>query len=148
MMSKTIYVVTQGSYSDYGIRAVFDDKALAQKFIEAFGSQSYDQMEIEEWELNPCAPALRKGHVPYFLRMNREGEAVEVRAEASAYGFGDGGRIGFDVNGNMYISLFAKNPQHATKIANEHRAQLIADGKWHGDIQPASASSGDNRTDA
>ena len=50
----TIYIVTSGDYSDYGIEAVFTDRKIAEEWIakktndtgRCFG----DELEIEEWE--------------------------------------------------------------------------------------------------
>ena len=44
----TIYVVTSGTYSDYGINAMFSTKTLAEEWIAKLEG-SYD---IEEWELD------------------------------------------------------------------------------------------------
>ena len=33
---KKIYIVTSGSHSEYGIHAIFDNKELAQKYINDF----------------------------------------------------------------------------------------------------------------
>lgn len=47
-----IYVVTSGTYSDYGIKAVFTDKARAEKYVEAHnsGDHVWDKASIEEYE--------------------------------------------------------------------------------------------------
>jgi len=44
----TIYVVTSGWYSSYGIMGVFTDKAKAQAYAE-----TYDDGEVEEYEADP-----------------------------------------------------------------------------------------------
>ena len=124
-----IYVVTSGEYSDYGIDAMFDDKELAQDFIDSF-NPSYDEMRIEEYELNPYGQEIRKGCKPYFIRMTREGSAHGIHTEDSAYGFDGIGTVGYDAHGDMYIYVFAKDEKHATKICNEKRTQIIANNKW------------------
>ncbi len=47
----TAYVVTQGSYSDYRIVKVFLDKERAQRFLDIFSKSSYDEVFIEEYEV-------------------------------------------------------------------------------------------------
>lgn len=48
--SPTVYVVTSGCYSEYSIRAVFLDKAAAEKFTElANRTADYRTYSIEEW---------------------------------------------------------------------------------------------------
>ena len=128
---KTAYIVTQGSYSDYHICGVFDKKELAEQYISAFGGgQRYDEMGIEEWELNPYKLELGKGYKPFFVRMDKEGNSSEVLEEDSTYGFRDGEGYGFDIENNVYNHCFAKSTEHAIKITNELRAQLIAENKW------------------
>lgn len=46
-MSKIIYVVTSGDYSDYSIDGIFSTKLIAEIFIGNNG-----RGEIEEWELD------------------------------------------------------------------------------------------------
>ena len=127
-----IYIVTQGEYSDYRICGVFDDKDLAGKFITSFNSPSYhDVMMIEEWNLNPYAPELKEGHKPFFVRMKKNGDTIEIELRDAPYGF-DGGATTekFDMLKNIQVYCFAKDKQHAVKITNERRVQLIALNKW------------------
>lgn len=130
---KTIYIVTSGSYSEYGINAVFDEENLAQKYCDTFneGRDDYDRLEIEEWDLNPFGDDLSKGRKPYFLRMKKDGLAYDIRKEDSAYGFSESGKkYGFSINNDMYINVFADDEKHAIKIANEHRIQILASNNW------------------
>lgn len=43
-----VYVVTDGWYSDYSIKAIFSDKEVAEKYKQVHG---YDN-DIEEWPVN------------------------------------------------------------------------------------------------
>ncbi len=129
MEKQIIYVATQGSYSDYRICAVFTDKALAEKYKNSL-PDNWEGPRIEEYIANPHSKELNKNHKPYFLRMKKDGECVEIRIADSSYGF-DGNNMGFDVRNNMYLNIFARDEKHAIKIANEKRAQLIAENKWN-----------------
>jgi hypothetical protein len=129
-MSK-IFVVTSGEYSDYGIDAMFTSMELAQKFIDSFKAEGYSRFnKIEIYKLNPFEMELREGYNPYFLRMDKEGNAYDISIEDSAYGFEDPVENGFDIQGDMYIHCFAKDEAHAVKICNERRVQLIESDKW------------------
>lgn len=45
-----IYIVTAGSYSDYGILAAFTDEAAAKRFVDVYNSADpYDHADIEEY---------------------------------------------------------------------------------------------------
>ena len=52
-----MYIVTNGSYSDYSIMGVFDNLEKAEKFQEF-----YNYELIEEFDLNPGTPVF-KGHM-------------------------------------------------------------------------------------
>lgn len=126
---KTIYVVTEGQYSDYHICGVFDDRGLAEKFCATF-TGGYDTPEIEEWPINPLKKELKAGYIPYFLRMDKEGNTTEIRASESSHGFGGDEAPGFDIGKNMYTYCLAKDSAHAMKIANEQRLQILAENRW------------------
>jgi hypothetical protein len=125
---KTIYAVTSGEYSDYGIDSLFDSQELAQSYIDSFNADEYDKMKIEEFKLNPFEKQIKKGCLPYFLRMTKEGECTEIEITSSSHGFGDEPR--FDIEKNIYHHVFAKDEKHAVKILNEIRVQYIAMNKW------------------
>ena len=125
---KVIYVVTSGEYSDYGIDSMFDSKELAQSYIDSFKTNSYNEMRIEEFELNPFKNQIKKGCLPYFVRMSKNGACTEIHTKSSSYGFGN--EPSFDVQKNMYHHVFAKDEKHAIKIVNEIRVQYIALNKW------------------
>ena len=127
---KKVFLVTRGDYSDYRVCAVFSDEKLAQKYIDSF-NLTYDEFKIEEYELDIYKNELRENYKPFFLRMTKEGNCTEIRIQKESYSFEDGKiDIGFDKDKNMYISIFAKDEKHAIKIANEKRAQLIAENNW------------------
>ena len=121
-----IYIVTCGDYSDYSIRGVFADKALAKRCVE-LGTDSWGTPEIEEWEADKLDDP-HPGLLPYQVLMTREG-AAEVERETSTCAavrpwepYGNGKQVSF--------SIFAKDKAHAVKVAGERRAQLIASGEW------------------
>lgn len=126
---KTIYVVTAGCYSDYHIEGVFDDRALAEKFLAIIADED---KEIEEWELNGLQeevanhPRLR----PYFVRMKYDGSVVEAYHDELSRSSARSGEDGLDIRNNMFCNVFAENEEHAVKIANERRTQRIAEGLW------------------
>ena len=56
-MSKLVYVVTEGSYSDYRVLAVFSDKALADDFASHYDRQVEEYlMDVpkHEWAAWKC----------------------------------------------------------------------------------------------
>lgn len=124
-----IYLVTRGDYSDYEVTAVFTEKKLAEKYINSFKKSNYDEFRIEVYILNPHEEQLKKDYKPYFVRMAKDGKVKDIYIQESHYNL-DNLNIKFDINNNMYISIFAKDEKHAVKIANEKRGQLIALNRW------------------
>lgn len=141
---KTIYVVTDGEYSDYHVEAIFDDESLARSFVEATG----DNMRIEEYELNPHEHSLRDGYAYYQVKMHRNGDVhsvektsnitdckesrSEIEWEHSWYGT-DSRKSEYEYSDlDIVLSAFVmgKSEEHAIKIANEYRAHLIATDEW------------------
>ncbi len=117
----TIYICTSGMYSDYGIDAVFNKKELAERFCDKYGCT------IEEWELNPRGKELRLGYQAYAVTMKQDGDTVEVRPLNY---FLDKPYCAIGSDGIMCVDCWAKSEQHAVKITNEHRVQLIANDTW------------------
>jgi len=122
---KSIYICTTGEYDEYRICGVFDNKTAAKKFCKHFGCG------IEKWILNPFASELAKNYFPYFVRMSKDGNVISIDENPSFFGFGDSTKIhGFDIHKNMYLYCMAESPEHAVKIANEFRINLITSNKW------------------
>ena len=119
---KKIFVVTSGEYSDYSISGIFSTKQLAQKYIDSFGNRdvysSFNKIEVHN--LDPFEIELRDGYKPYFLRMDKDGNVSDIKVVTSSHGFDDRtGGDGFDINGRMYVYVYAENEIHAIKICNE-----------------------------
>lgn len=52
MEKQKVYIVTTGEYSDYGIEAVFLDRALAERYVEQLRKDiNYDSLQIEEHDV-------------------------------------------------------------------------------------------------
>lgn len=130
MEDKKIYLVTSGTYSDYGIDAVFTTRELAQAFIDSFEKSFYIEIRIEERILNPKEKEIRKGFKAYFVRMTKKGQVKDCYHSKSSYCFVEGKTFSFDIDDNLYCHVFAKDDKHAIKIVNEKRGQLIALDRW------------------
>lgn len=123
----TIYVVTQGHYSDYGIVAVCSTEENAQLYVDSLNDAS-----IEEYELDELSDLIKQGYKSFYIKMFRDGTTEDI------YNY-----MGLPMQEDT-ISLYkaahyvpcllgyvtAKSKEHAVKIANEKRAMLIASGEW------------------
>ena len=152
-MSATVYVVTEGSYSDYHIVCLWSTREKAQAYIDACkATNQWNDKTIEEYSIDPqghllALDAVRTGLKRYNVHMWRDGtakwlaecyqaytpepaEPLRVRGEKAEWvGPGDDD---YKYWGRLLLSgqVWARDEQHALKIANEHRAMLIATDQW------------------
>jgi len=129
----TIYIITSGEYSDYGIRAVFTDKALADAYINMYGNTGYyNDMSIEEWEADRFAEEMRQGHAIYRVQIWKSGDLYNCERDASLPDAQTTiGIVRWANNQELLTTIvIAKDEQHAIKVANERRTRLIAENEW------------------
>lgn len=128
-----VFVVTSGTYSDYSIDSIFTTRELAQSFIDSFNSE-WNTMEIEEWDLDPNKNHINQKRKPYFLRINKNGDVSDLELSDNASGFKQDmpqAEISYTRDLEwMNIKCFARNKNHAVKIAGEIRAQILANNSW------------------
>jgi hypothetical protein len=66
----TVYAVSSGSYSDYGINHVFRTRELAEAFLaRATAVRGWQEYEIEEWELLDELPRAEARYRAYATLM-------------------------------------------------------------------------------
>lgn len=118
----TIYIVTDGEYSDFAIIGVFDNKELAEKCATKFNCNK----DILEYELNSMEGLVNSDMNLYEVAMDFNGNSRCSALHEDFYM----GRIGQAecFNGGMTTYCMAKDQVHATKIANERRVFLIDNG--------------------
>jgi hypothetical protein len=132
----TVYVVTSGCYSDYGINAIFSTQEKAQEYMEAFPRDEYNP--ILEIDLDPEHAAHKKaGRTLYRVGIDREGnvewcEAIQPhKRTVQPYIWRRSRSPVFVGKCDLLTGWFwAEDKRHAVKIANEHRVQMIALGRW------------------
>ena len=114
-----VYLVTSGSYSDYGVRAVFSAKEKATAFI----GLNVDEYNIEEMVLDDYEPT-RRGLLGEIDLESGEVNLSEgeVRQDGS---YQHREHIGFLPDSlNMWFDL--KDRDRAPKVLSEKRAQALA----------------------
>jgi hypothetical protein len=128
MSKTTIYVVTEGSYSDYGIKAMFSTKAGAEAYIEQIKAQrevDYADTNIEQWQLDQevgwvaktayrCAIDVKTGEV------TNEWEFREIVAKNKRTGDAE-----VRPNGQFLTVLSYVSADHARKLAVEARQKHL-----------------------
>jgi len=159
-MITKVYLVSCGEYSDYGIAEVFLDRDLAEKYCSIHNTSAQandcDDYCIEEYKINtnPIEQLPPEGKVGYTVYMTKDGEFSYWRNDISFIKYneiknqmhfwpGNSGRRLYiptythgDLSGrfgkhpHFMMSVFARNEEHAVKIVNEKRTQLIALNRW------------------
>lgn len=144
-MSKSIWVIEQGCYSDYGVVGVFSTKENAELVCDKINTTDswVGKATIAEWTLDPAVADLRAGRTQWSVRMLRDGTVEDVNSEVFS---------GYEIQGRSWIwdrpnapgflgrvppalavlcsRVWAKTRDQAVKIVNEQRIQMIANGEW------------------
>lgn len=127
-MKNIVYVITQGSYSDYHICAVTLDKERAKK-LSKFYANSDGEANIEEFDLGDPIEAVIENLVPvYHIIIWKKGtyRAIICRYHDGNKPFTATYQLDPD---NLLFSatLTAKDEDHAIKIAQDNRAKKLAE---------------------
>ena len=131
-MNKKIYIVTSGEYSDYGINAVFSSRELAEKYIELqtrVGYWYFEVPRIEEYTLDelPIYPK-EKSHYRVSLEL-RTGNLLDI----DLTNLDSDKVLNFIVvnrskkEDEIWVYCWAKDEEHAKKIAYDTRTKVLAE---------------------
>lgn len=132
---KEAYVIITGEYSDKQVEAVFTDEEQAELFCRLFVDG-----RIETYTLNPPNPyldAIRNDYFFWIVEIASTGDVKncwQVSVDDEFFGIKNPGEYYIyddDSEGRLVIKVLAKDYEHAVKIANEKRGQLIASGSWN-----------------
>lgn len=134
-----VYVVTQGSYSDYHIEAMFSTMEKAMAYIDEYNARrkatdcDYDLMDyeqdIEEWDLDK--PVVHFDTIE--VRMRRNGDVFG----AYVYQEGESREPGFVKYSKTYQEetllewrVKTDDGDEAVKVVGEKRQKIIANHTW------------------
>lgn len=133
-----IYIVTSGEYSDYGIRAIFSTREMADKFKELKGNISNIQVEV--FPVDKFEDTTRKNLAPWEIWIRKNGEIhplygdnpkhVEEFEEGIKFFKPEIYYVKELQEGFLAVKCLASDEQHACKIAKEKWAVFIALGMW------------------
>ena len=122
-MTKKIYIVTSGEYSDYGINAVFTTKEKAADYVEQHGTdynvEEYDLDEEVEKKAQLWSVGFRVDDGELLEATTRSFEEDKVRDTCS---------VKLSWSGKLYITFYidADSMDRAIKIASERFAAVKA----------------------
>jgi hypothetical protein len=137
---KSVWVIEQGSYSDYHVVGVFSSRKNAKLVLDSL-TKDYDEPTIAEWPIDPAVTELNAGLTVWLGEMLRDGTVERcVQWDNSGYHLSNDLTIwrredapayrGKGVLNCLHGTVWAKDQKHAVKIFNEKRTQLIAQDKW------------------
>lgn len=119
MNNKTVFVVTQGSYSDYHVCCVCSTEEKAQEAVRLYVDSDYYSCELNDMPNHP------DGLYPYMVKMDALGNVNSTNPIDA--GYADTNKI-YAYAGIWQFKVWAKDEEHAIKIANERRTALAIEG--------------------
>lgn len=123
---KKIYIVTSGSYSDYGINAVFDSIELAQEYINFYHCDNKNDYNIEVYEVNKNCDYLKEGKKPFIVTFDLESCIKIKQTNPESVIHGD-----FIIYGQIItIYVWATDEEHAIKSAADLKTRGLALNKF------------------
>lgn len=138
-----VYIVTQGSYSDYGICAVFLDRALADEYC-AQRAGGHESPWVETWSIGTLLKP--PGWRGFAVTMAEDGAVNKVTSIPVDEAREDWDEYNSERTGSVSSGLWERkdvltghrtfhvttdmDEEGAIKVANERRAQIIALNQW------------------
>lgn len=127
---QTIWLVTEGEYSGYRVLAGFSTKELAEACVaKGLGE------DIAECEVDPEVPNPPSGMRVWHVQLDSDGN-LPVYGGRTSHPYVGANYIGTKLKkteyhgrsgGGAYVfTCWARDAEHAIKIANELRAQVIS----------------------
>ena len=128
----TLYLVSQGDYSDYSVLGIYSTPEKAEYAVRLYG----DDSRIEQYELDGMPPH-PPGELRWHVQIMANGDVVsafqvapenEYRPIVPLYQSLYGGQQ----KPNCIFQIWARDKNHAIKIATEKRREMLANGTWGG----------------
>ena len=122
-----VYMVTDGSYSDYRVLGIYSTKAKAEDAKVLFNADN----DVDPIEMD-ATPEVPPGMLKWVVTMGRSGDSGGAQRDSCEYSHV---RASLHARGNsadvtMRAALWAKDEEHAVKIANEWRTRIVANNLW------------------
>ncbi len=128
-----VYIVTSGSYSDYGIHCAFTDPDVAQRYCDVWNAAEksrYDRREVEEYELDSPSDVkiATSGKLWWTVWILQDGD---TRVSVETFVPRDKNDKLSD-RGQFTTRVYCKDRERAIKVAQErlmqHKARLAGIG--------------------
>lgn len=130
-----IYLVTQGSYSDYRIVGAFSSEENANKVVEALKTgNSWDEAGVEVYDVDSIQT--KEGHRNYCVWMQAGGDSNVYAGDGVQSPGSDSEQFsrsytkGAPSGALLRVSRYVQSEEAAVKIANELRVRWLAEKPW------------------
>lgn len=123
----TIYIVTQGEYSDYGIKAVFTNKEQAMLYAALHNDDYYEPCMVEEYEADAFKVETSKEIYKKWLAIFDSNKVLEYCKPHCGYFFKSPYTAEFNMfNFKYYVEIYVPvdtSEEKAKKIACDYFAK-------------------------
>lgn len=127
---KTVFMVTVGEYSDYGVVAIYSTREKAEEFMREFPNDQYNPIDEVPIDID-YAGMIAAGKTIWITHMDRVGNTLRVQDTGSVFGQCSFSIHRYKTNLPCLINwCIAASEEQAIKATNEKRTQLIANGEW------------------
>ena len=129
-----VYLVSSGSYSDYSVLGIYSTKELAERAAEVMAADN----DIEEMELDVILET-PPGLLAWWLDMTEDGEIKQgPHRQGPIQGYDTHWRMQFgyaDIPPRAFFDVWARDADHAIKIACDKRKELMVTGQWQASFE-------------
>lgn len=127
-MPEKVYIITHGEYSDYHIIGASTNKEVAEYFSNKWRGtvEEYDLLTSDDFNSI-------KNKTRFEVIMDKNGGSKFLKyteQEGNLITTWEFWRYAGESTLYIYVQCWANDENHAVKIANEIRAQLIASEEW------------------
>ena len=120
------YIVTRGAYSDYHIVGVYSTQEIAERYRNL---EPGDTADIEIWDVDVLYDPVEHGYKFWSVDFDKAGNIVYLSQEDMEIGDGEIERNSYYLHQRgITFHLYAKDRDHAIKIASEQRFMILANG--------------------
>lgn len=126
-----VWVVETGCYSDRRITGIYTNEAEVENIRASF------DCSISEWETDKGLEGARQGLTWFRVSIRRDGEVLDVELPSSDYNDPPSETSHYFCDWDserkklaMNVDCWARDEQHAIKIASEYLTMTLARGDW------------------
>ena len=117
---ETVYLVTDGCYSDYHVEAAFSTEEKADAYAGAVGHGG-----VEEFTLDPTWEVCPKGMSVYLSWIHKDGQQMNAWRTSYRLIPSDDEDVFRDNEKQLNFKFFARNLPHARKITTDRWQEWI-----------------------